>query len=145
MLAAIRPDDQNLPLFLHVLGATLIFGATAAMAIAGFAGRARSDHQPLLARVTFRTFLFGVIPAWLLMRIAAEWIAGKEFPDGAETPGWLELGYPLSEGSGVLLLVAGILAWLSVRRGRVFLAVPVLASIVVVALGVAWFAMSAKP
>ena len=39
MLAVIRPDSWNLPLFLHVLGATVLFGATATVAIVGFAGR----------------------------------------------------------------------------------------------------------
>jgi hypothetical protein len=45
----------------------------------------------------------------------------------------------------VLLLITGILIWLSVRRGRLMLAVPVLAAVYVVALGVAWVAMSGKP
>jgi len=48
----------------------------------------------------------------------------------------------------VFLIVLGILAWVAARRdgrGRAALAVPLIASIVLVALGVAWFAMSAKP
>jgi hypothetical protein len=145
MLPVIRPDSWNLPLFLHVLGATVVFGAAAAMAIAGFAGRMRTEHQPLLARVALRTFLFGVIPSWFLMRVGGEWIASKEFPGDAEGPGWLGVGYLVSEGTGVLLLVAGILAWLSVRRGRLMLAVPLLATICIAAYAVAWVAMSGKP
>ena len=43
----------------------------------------------------------------------------------------------------ILLLIVGIL--LAVRRQRVMLAVPVLMAIYVVALGVAWVAMSGKP
>jgi uncharacterized membrane protein len=67
MLAVIRPDSWNLPLFLHVLGATVLFGATATVAIVGFAGRARTQHAAMLARVGFRTFLVGIVPGWILM------------------------------------------------------------------------------
>jgi hypothetical protein len=145
MLAAIRPDSWNLPLFLHVLGAMVLFGSTAAVAIAGFAGRGRGDNEPLLARVALRTFLFGVVPSWILMRVGAQWIVGKEFPDDAKVPGWVDVGFLVSEPGAILLIVTGILAWLSVRRGRVMLAVPLLAGIYVIALGVAWVAMSGKP
>jgi hypothetical protein len=144
MLALIRSDSWNLPLFLHVLGAITVFGSSATLAIAGFAGRRDSAHEQMLARVALRTFLFGVIPAWILMRVAAEWIVGKEFSD-VESPGWVGVGYIVSEGSGVLLLVAGILAWLSVRRGRMMIAVPILATVCVLGYAVAWFVMTGKP
>ena len=146
MLAAIRPDSWNLPLFLHVLGATLLFGTTATVAIAGFAARARRDHSALLARIVLRTFLLGVIPSWILMRGGAAWIGDKEFPD--KTPGWVDVGFIVSEPGAILLIIVGILAWLAARKqgvGRAAVAVPVLASIYLVALGIAWFAMSAKP
>ena len=143
MLALVRPDSWNLPLFLHILGATILFGATATVAIAGFASRGRDDYRELLRRVTSRTFLLGVIPAWILMRIGAQWIVGKEFPDDAKTPGWVDVGFLVSEPGALLLIVIGIL--LLVRRQRVLLAVPVLAAIYVLALGVAWVAMSGKP
>jgi len=146
MLAAIRPDSWNLPLFLHVLGATLLFGTTATVAIAGFAARARRDHSALLARIVLRTFLLGVIPSWILMRAGAAWIGDKEFPD--KTPGWVDFGFIVSEPGAILLIIVGILAWLAARKqgvGRAAVAVPVLASIYLVALGIAWFAMSAKP
>ena len=146
MLAAIRPDSWNLPIFLHVLGATLLFGTTATVAIAGFAARARRDHSALLARIVLRTFLLGVIPSWILMRAGAAWIGDKEFPD--KTPGWVDVGFIVSEPGAILLIIVGILAWLAARKqgvGRAAVAVPVLASIYLVALGIAWFAMSAKP
>jgi len=146
MLAAIRLDSWNLPLFLHVLGATLLFGTTATVAIAGFAARARRDHSALLARIVLRTFLLGVVPSWILMRAGAAWIGDKEFPDKA--PGWVDVGFLVSEPGAILLIIVGILAWLAARKqgvGRAAMAVPVLASIYLVALGVAWFAMSAKP
>ena len=143
MLALLRPDSWNLPLFVHILGATILFGTTDTVAITGFASRGRDDYRELLRRVTSRTFLLGVIPAWVLMRVGAGWIAGKEFPGDTKTPGWVDVGFIVSEPGALLLLVIGIL--LLVRRQRVLLAVPVLAAIYVVALGVAWVAMSGKP
>ncbi len=61
------------------------------------------------------------------------------------TLSWVGVGYIISEGNGAFLLVAGILAWLSVRRGRMMLAVPILATVCVLGYAVAWFAMSGKP
>jgi hypothetical protein len=147
MLATIRPDSWNLPLFVHVLGAMVLFGATATVAIAGFAARSRSAHAELLARVALKTFLFAIIPSWIAMRVGAGWIEGKEFANGGD-PGWLGVGFAVSEGGALLLIALGILGWVSVRRrgvGRAAVAVPVLAGIYVVALGIAWWAMSAKP
>ena len=142
MLALIRPDSWNLPLFLHVLGAMILFGTVATVAITGFATRGFAEHQQLLTRVTQRVYLLGVIPAYILMRAGAQWIDSKEFPGGGE-PGWVGVGFLVSDAGAILLLVVGIL--LAVRRQRVLMAVPVLTAIYIVALGVAWVAMSGKP
>jgi hypothetical protein len=146
MLALIRPDSWNLPLFLHVLGATLTFGATAAVAILAFAGRRAGGAQTLLLRrLTFRVGLFVLVPAWFVLRLPAQWIANKEFPN--DEPGWVGVGYPVTEGGALLIIVMLILAWMSTRRTQTRAAaiVPWLAVVYVLALGVAWFAMSAKP
>ena len=143
MLALIRPDAWNLPLFLHVLGATVLFGTVGAVTVAGFAIRTHGDHQQLLTRVAQRTYMLGVLPAFILMRVAAEWIVGKEFPHGSHEPGWVSVGFIVSDAGAILLIVVGIL--LAVRRQRVLLAVPILTAIYLVALGVAWVAMSGKP
>jgi hypothetical protein len=142
MLALIRPDSWNFPLFLHIFGATLLFGTVATVAIAGFASRSHADYEQLLARVAQRTFLLGIVPAYVLMRVGAQWIDSKKFPNGDE-PGWVGVGFIVSDAGVILLLIVGIL--LAVRRQRVLLAVPVLTAIYVVALGVAWVAMSGKP
>ena len=142
MLALIRPDSWNFPLFLHIFGATLLFGTVATVAIAGFASRSHAGYEQLLARVAQRTFLLGIVPAYVLMRVGAQWIDSKEFPNGDE-PGWIGVGFIVSDAGVILLLIVGIL--LAVRRQRVLLAVPVLTAIYVVALGVAWVAMSGKP
>jgi hypothetical protein len=142
MLALIRPDSWNFPLFLHIFGATVLFGTVATVAIAGFASRSHAGYQQLLARVAQRTFLLGIVPAYILMRVGAQWIDSKEFVSGDE-PGWVGVGFLVSDAGVILLLIVGIL--LAVRRQRVLLAVPVLTAIYVVALGVAWVAMSGKP
>jgi hypothetical protein len=142
MVALIRPDSWNFPLFLHILGATLLFGTVATVAIAGFASRTHAGYEQLLARVAQRTFVLGIVPAYILMRVGAQWIDSKEFPNGDE-PGWVGTGFIVSDAGVILLLIVGIL--LAVRRQRVLLAVPVLTAIYVVALGVAWVAMSGKP
>ena len=142
MVALIRPDSWNFPLFLHILGATLLFGTVATVAIAGFASRSHAGYEQLLARVAQRTFVLGIVPAYILMRVGAQWIDSKEFPNGDE-PGWVGTGFIVSDAGVILLLIVGIL--LAVRRQRVLLAVPVLTAIYVVALGVAWVAMSGKP
>jgi cytochrome bd-type quinol oxidase subunit 1 len=146
MVALIRPDSWDLPLFFHVLGATLTFGAIVTMAIVGFAGARQDSERALwLRRLAFRIGLLVLVPSFLLMRIAGQWIADKEFPD--KGPGWLDVGFIVTEPGAVLVLVMLILAWLGSRRreSRVAVVVPWLATIYIVALGIAWFAMSAKP
>ena len=145
-IALVRPDSWNLPLFLHVLGATLTFGATAAVAILAFAGRpATSERGVWLRGLAFKIGLIVLIPSWILLRLAAAWIDSKEFPH--HEPGWVGVGYPVTEGGLLLIIVMLILGWLSRRRreSRAAAVVPWLATIYLVALGVAWFAISAKP
>ena len=75
-LAAIRPDDLDLALFVHVLGAMAMFGALVMAASylvrAGGAARSRrsaSDFAPLL---------YVGLPAFIVMRVGAQWIADEE-------------------------------------------------------------------
>ena len=146
MIAFLRPDAWNLPLFLHVLGATVLFGGTVTLAVLAVKAW-RGTQSQLFSRLAFWTFLLVVVPAWILMRVGAQWIADKEFPSG-KTPGWVDVGFAVSEPGLIILIPLGILAWLSARRGgrgRMAGAVVILAPIYIAALGVAWFAMSAKP
>jgi uncharacterized membrane protein len=117
MLAAIRPDDWNLPLLLHVLGATLLVGGLTAAVTALWAGW-RAD-SPTLPRLGFRSLLFVAFPAWWLMRIPGQWIASKEgFDGGSEEPAWLGIGYITAEAGGLLILISILLTGLGVRRMR---------------------------
>ena len=149
MLAAIRPDDWNLPLLLHVLGAMLLVGGLVTALTALYLGWRRDAAA--FTRFGFRTLLLVAFPAWWLMRIPGEWIASKE-DFGDEEPAWLGIGYMTAEGGGLLLLISIILTGIGARRaGRsgdpsTYARIgTVLATIVLAAYVVTVWAMSAKP
>jgi hypothetical protein len=156
MLAAIRPDSWNFPLFLHVLGAMVLIGALATALTAQLLGWRRGAGAEALTygRVAFRTLLFVGIPAWFAMRIGAEWIYSKEgWANVDNEPGWLGIGYITADLGGLLLLVSTILAGLGARRlarpegGSAGLArsAGVLVLIVLAVYLVSVWAMTAKP
>jgi hypothetical protein len=147
LLALIRPESWNLPLFLHVLGATLTFGATATVALLGFAGlRGDPDRALWLRGLGFWIALVVLVPAFIMMRGTALWILDKEFPGGHNEPGWVGVGFIVTEPGALLVIVMVILAWRARSpKPRSAIAVPWLASILLVGLAIAWFAMSAKP
>jgi hypothetical protein len=144
VLAAIRPDDWNFPLFVHVLSAMVLFGAVvlAAVSVAG------SSQAGL--RLGFRSLLIAAIPAWIAMRLSAQWIASEEnlLDDGVETPAWVDIGFMTSEGSFLFLIAATVCAGIAARReraGGLRTATIVLVAITIVAYVVALWAMSTKP
>jgi hypothetical protein len=144
LLGAIRPDDWNFPLFVHVLSAMVLFGAVvlAAVSVAG-------NPQAGL-RLGFRSLLIGAIPAWIAMRLSAQWIASKEnlLDEGVDTPAWVDIGFMTSEASFLVLIAATVCAGIAARRGRgggLRTATVVLVGITIVAYVVAIWAMSAKP
>jgi hypothetical protein len=146
MLALVRPDSWNFPLFLHVLGAIFLAGSIGAVTVLAAAARKRTENAALLSKVAFRTLIFVVLPSWIVMRVGAQLIADKEFPD--KTPGWVDVGFVVSEPGLVILIALGVLAWASARRGgvgRASVAVAILAPVYLAALAVARWAMSAKP
>lgn len=147
MIAMLRPHGWDFPLFLHVLGAMVLFGstlATAALAVAGW----RLPTARALSRSSFWALLAAAIPAWILMRVGAQWIYSKEkdvvFTGG--DPTWIGIGFGVSDvGLLVLLVATGFAYWWQRSRkpvaGRV---VAVLSLILLVLLAVAWLAMSGK-
>ena len=144
VLAAIRPDDWNFPLFVHVLSAMVLFGAVvlAALSVAG-------NSQAGL-RLGFRALLVGAIPAWIAMRLSAQWIASKEglLEEDVEAPAWVDIGFITSEGSFIFLVAATVCAGIASRRergGGLRTATVVLVGITIVAYVVALWAMSTKP
>jgi uncharacterized membrane protein len=153
MLAAIRSDSVNLPLFLHVLGAMVLVGSLAAVAFATFLGRRGSDRAPGLARFSLKTLLVGALPAYVVLRIGAQWTeAEQDYPDDFEAS-WLDIGYIVADLGALLLLISVILAAIGLRRSRedasrsVRLAriVAAISVLLLAAFLVAIWAMTAKP
>ena len=151
VLAAIRPDDWNFPLLMHVFGAMILVGGLVAAVTALLLGWRRDSAW--YSRLGFWSLLAVAFPAWWVMRIGGEWIASKEdFPEGDE-PDWLGIGYATAEGGGLLLLIAIIVTGIGVRRMRrqegetstLVRIGTVLATLVLIAYVVAVWAMSGKP
>jgi type IV secretory pathway VirB2 component (pilin) len=142
MLALVRPDSWNLPLFLHVLGATILAGAMASAAIA-----ASASSSPVIPRaLPFRILLLVAVPSWLLMRLAGQWIDSKENVPG--DPTWLGIGFTVGDIGLVVLVVATGFAWWAGKRPAKSwprLTTMGLSLLYLAALAVAMWAMSAKP
>ena len=148
MLATIRPDSWDFPLLLHVLGAMLLVGTLVLAASALIL--AWRDGSASLVRLGYRSLLIGALPAWIVMRGAAEWIADKEGLTGDEVPSWLDIGYGTADSGFVLLLISTVLAGLAGRAersggGGFSRASTVLVSLVLIAYLVAIWAMTTKP
>ena len=151
LLGTIRPDDWNLPLFLHVLGAMALVG-TLAMVVLALAS-ARGGDSAAGLRLAYRALLLGAVPSWIVMRVGAQWIASKEGFDEGEVPTWVDVGFITSEPTLLLLIAATVCAGMAARRaregGRGFgglnTAALVLVGITLLAYIVAIWAMSTKP
>jgi hypothetical protein len=148
MVAAIRPDAWDLPLLLHVAGAMLLVGSLVVVIATMGASLRRGGGVEVLTSLPFRALLIGVLPSYILMRVGAEWIASEE--DVIGDPDWIGIGYSTADGGLVLTIIAAVLAWRAARRGAagpggLGRAVLVLAAVLIVAYGVAIWAMAAKP
>jgi hypothetical protein len=148
MVAAIRPDGWNLALFVHVAGAMLLVGALGVVVVTMAAALRRGDGTEVLTRLAFRALLIGVLPAYIVMRIGAEWIASKEnVPDDAD---WIGIGYSTADGGLALSIIAAVLAWRAARRGAagpggLGRGVLVLTAVLLLAYAVTIWAMASKP
>jgi hypothetical protein len=150
LIAAIRPDEQNFPLFVHVLGAMILVGGLLTTAAALL--WARGDAASL--RLGYRTLLAVALPGWFVMRIGAQWIYSEEgwddLPDSAQ-PTWLGIGYLLADLGGLILLVSLVVGGIGVYRLRegkgsgLLKATLILSLILLAAYLVAVWAMAGKP
>jgi hypothetical protein len=151
IVAAMRPDSWNFPLFLHVLGAMVLVGGLFAGAAA--LGFARGEDQFL--RLGYRALVAVALPGWVVMRVGAQWIYSKEgwddLPEGLDEPAWLGIGYVLADLGGLILLLALVAGGVGVRRlrdgrGAGLLRVTLILSLVALAAYVvAVWAMTGKP
>ena len=155
VLATIRPDDWNLPLLLHVLGAMLLVGGLVTAVTALVLGWRRDSRW--YSRTGFWSLLAVALPSWILMRIAGQWVESKgDYAEGNE-PAWLGIGYLTAEAGGLLLLISIVLTGIGMRRLRpverdvetrtsVLVRIgTVLATALLLAYVVAMWAMTAKP
>jgi hypothetical protein len=148
VLAAVRPDSWNFPLFLHVFGAMILVGGLVSTASA--LGYARGELRFL--RLGYWSLLAISLPGWVLMRIGAEWIYSKEgWDDVPDEPGWLTTGVIIGDAGGLILLVSLIVGGVGVYRLRegkgsgLLKATLVLSLVLLAAYLVAVWAMAGKP
>jgi uncharacterized membrane protein len=109
----LRPDDWDLPLFIHVLGAFTLVGALVTAATFLFA--ARHDGSLAFVRNGFRCLLLAALPAFIATRVGAQWIADEEGLDDADVA-FVEIGYISTDVGLLVLLGATIAAGIAVRR-----------------------------
>ena len=145
-LASIRPDSWNFPLLLHVVGAAVLVGAVASAVVATLSAE-RTAQPDFMRRIAFRSLWMVGVPAYILMRVGAEWIYDKEFGDAEDDPAWIGIGYITADLGLLIFLIALGLAGFAARRksaglGKVsgYLGVLLLIAFVVVI-----WAMGAKP
>ena len=148
LLAAIRPDDWNVPLLLHVLGAMILVGATLTSASA--LAFARGDARIL--RLGYWSLLIVGLPSYVLMWGGGHWIYSKEgLDDSPIDSAWTTIGFVVAEGGAVVFIASLIVGGIGVRRldsgrGAGLLKVTMVLSLVLLAAYVvAVWAMAGKP
>ena len=154
-LAVIRADEVNFPLFLHVLGAMLLVGMLMAVVAAIMLGWRRRDpaEAAALTRFGLRVLLFGVVPAYVVMRVGAQWTESEEnLPEEVvEESWWLGIGYITADAGALLILISIVLAivgLLRLRTGRGLgfgRATGIISTLLLAAYLVAVWAMTVKP
>ena len=150
MLAAVRPDDVNLALLVHVLGAMVLVGALVTAPAVAIVGWRDAGGTPL--RIAYKTLLYVGLPSWIVMRVGAQWVyAEQNLDDLPEDPAWVGVGFVTAELGGLLLLVALILGGIGLRRTRsggssgLLKASVIIAMLLLAVYVLAVWAMSAKP
>jgi hypothetical protein len=154
VLAILRPNEWDFPLFLHVLGAmVLVGGLVVALGMQVLAWRKRDPAEvSAFGRWGFWALLTVALPGYVVMRIGAQWIYSREGWSSPD-PSWLGIGFATADAGLVVLLVTILLAGLGMRQLRrsggrantlARIATP-LSAILLVAYLVAVWAMTAKP
>jgi uncharacterized membrane protein len=147
-LALIRVDELNFPLFVHVLGAMILVGAT--LTAASAAVFARGDEG--LLRIGYWSLLAVGLPGYIVMRVGAEWIYSKENVDDVlEDRTWVGIGYIVADAGALLVVISLILGGIGLYRlrtggGRGLLTAALWISVLLLAAEIlAIWAMGAKP
>ena len=151
MLAIVRPDAWNFPLFVHIAGAMALV-ASLVLALYGIRiARTRGD-QPA-AQFAFRVLWRFTLPAFIVMRLGGQWIAAKEKLENSDAT-WIGIGFTVSDLGLLLLIIGLVLTGLMARRAKAGTSVAgagqlraagIVAGILVTAYLVAIWAMTTKP
>ena len=149
ILAVVRPDSWNFPLFLHVLGAMILVGGL----LTGVSSLAFARGDARFLRLGYWSLLAVSLPGWILMRTGAEWIASREgwTKEGVPSPTWLDIGAIIADLGGLILLISLIVGGVGVYRLRqgkgagLLKGTLVLSLILLAAYVVAVWAMAGKP
>jgi hypothetical protein len=145
LVASIRPHSWNYPLFLHIAGAAVFFGAVLIATVTQLTA-SRAAEPELLRRVAFRSMLIVGIPAYIVFRIGAEWIRNQEIGDASD-PDWVGTGYIVADVGLLLFLISLLLSGIAVRKSKSGLSTAsgVLSAVLLAGLLIAIWAMGAKP
>jgi hypothetical protein len=152
MLSAIRPAGQDFPVLLHIVGATIAFGAL--LASVAFIALARGETR--MFRIGYFSLLLVALPGWILMRLSGQWIYRKQgwnsLPDELKNTTWLRIGFGVADYGGIVFLVALVIGGIAVSRLRsgksgagLLKVTMVIALALAVAYAVAVWAMTGKP
>jgi hypothetical protein len=106
-----------------------------------------------LTRLGFWSILAGALPAYVVMRIGAEWTASEEFGGPDPDLAWIGIGYITADLGALILLLSIGLSIVGLRRARpeamggstLGRIVGVAAVLLLIAYVVATWAMTTKP
>ena len=152
VLAAIRPDEQSFALLLHLVGATVVFGALLASATSLLLARGEAR----LLRLGYFSLLLVGLPGLILMRLAGQWLYDlqhwDDLPDQIDEPAWLGIGFVVADWGGLLFLLSLALGGVGIHRLRqgksatgLLNATMLISVVLIVAYVVAVWAMTGKP
>jgi hypothetical protein len=150
VLATVRPDDWNFPLFVHVLGAMILVGGL----VTGVSALAFAKDDAKLLRLGFWSLMLISFPGWIIMRLGAQWIYSREGWDDVPNsliPSWLDIGSVIADAGGLVLVVTLIIGGIGVRRleagksSALLKATLVLSVVLLAAYVIAVWAMAGKP
>ena len=113
VLAAVRPDEQNFPLLVHVLGATILVGGL----LTGVSALAFARGEVKFLRLGYWTLLAVALPGLVLMRIGAQWIYTEQgWDDVEDEPAWIAIGGVTADIGGAIFVLSLIAGGVGLRR-----------------------------
>jgi hypothetical protein len=151
MLAAIRAAGQDLPVLLHIVGATVVFGAL----LASTASLALARGEVRMLRVGYYSLLLVALPGMALMWGAGQWIYHKQgwndLPAEIGRPVWHDNGTWVADYGALFYLLALVVGGVGISRlhrgkgARLLQVTMVMSLLLALAYVVAVWAMTGKP